>query len=277
MNVFPKGSAPNAQRPPSSEQKACELRQYYLRNTAYLLARRGARMLLPMTKPVRAAPKLVRVVVVGDTCVSEQGLAAIVGRDKRYHVCGSAHDYHDACELIRKHQPELLLIEPFLEHQDGIRWIKDIATEFPRTRILIVSRRSEQIYAERALRGGASGYWMKNSSAEELMRAIEMVLNGEIYVSPLIASRAVQQFAGRKRNVPGRLDILSDRELAVFSLLAAERRIGEVAQQLGISRRTVESHCENIKTKLGYADADALRRGARELLGAAPHSGRNPR
>ena len=105
------------------------------------------------------------------------------------------------------------------------------------------------------------------------MRAIEVVLSGEIYVSPRIASRAVQQFAGRKRNIPGQVEALSDRELAVFSLLAAERRIGEIGQELGISRRTVESHCENIKTKLGYADAEALRRGAHELLGAAYHSG----
>ena len=80
-----------------------------------------------------------RVVVAGDTCVSAQGLATIVGRDKRYEVCGSAHGFYDAGELIRKHRPDVLLIEPFLEDRDGIEWIKDLATEFPRTRILIVS------------------------------------------------------------------------------------------------------------------------------------------
>jgi DNA-binding NarL/FixJ family response regulator len=101
-------------------------------------------------------------------------------------------------------------------------------------------------------------------------------VSGEIYVSPLITSRAVQRFAGRKRNIPGHLDLLSDRELAVFSLLAAERRIGQIGQELGMSRRTVESHCENIKTKLGCADAEALRRGAHELLGAAHHSRAHP-
>ena len=217
-----------------------------------------------------------RVVVVGETVISEQGMATLVARDKRYSVCGAAHTFHEANNIIRQHRPDVLLIEPFLEHQDGIRWIKDLARELPRTRILIVSRQSEQIYAERALRAGASGYWMKNSSAEELMRAIAVVVSGEIYVSPLIASRAVQQLAGRKRNIPGHVEVLSDRELAVFSLLAAERRIGEIGQELGISRRTVESHCENIKTKLGYADAEALRRGAHELLGAAHHSGRHP-
>jgi two-component system, NarL family, response regulator NreC len=67
----------------------------------------------------------------------------------------------------------LLLIEPFLENRDAIRWIKDLATEFPRTRILVVSRQSERTYAERALRAGASGYWMKNGSVEELMHAIK--------------------------------------------------------------------------------------------------------
>ena len=221
-------------------------------------------------------PKQARVVVVGDTCVSEEGMAAIVGRDKRYHVCGSAHGFYDASELIRKHQPDLLLIEPFLEDRDGIRWIKDIATELPRTRILVVSRQSEQIYAERALRVGASGYWMKNSSAEELMRALEVVLRGDIYVSPSIASRAIQRFAGRGFDVPGNLDLLSDRELAVFSLIAAGKGCGQIAREIGISRKTVESHCENIKRKLGYADADALKRGARELLGESPDRKQHP-
>src|SRR5258708_15750973 len=116
--------------------------------------------------------KPTRVVVAGDTCVSAQGLAAIVGRDKRYQVCGSAHGFYDAGELIRKHQPDLLLIEPFLEDRDGIRWIKELAAEYPHTRILIVSRQSERLYAERALQAGAAGYWMKNGSAGELMTCV---------------------------------------------------------------------------------------------------------
>src|SRR5437762_4179138 len=140
-------------------------------------------------------PKQARVVVVGDTCVSEQGMAAIVERDKRYDVCGGAHGFYDAGELIRKHQPDVLLIEPFLENRDAIRWIKDLATEFPSIRILIVSRQSERTYAERALRAGASGYWMKNSSVAELMRAIETVLGGEIYASKAMTSFAMHKFA----------------------------------------------------------------------------------
>jgi DNA-binding NarL/FixJ family response regulator len=195
-------------------------------------------------------------------------MATIVGRDRRYHVCGSAHGFYNAGELIRKHQPDVLLIEPFLEDRDGIRWVKDLATEFPRTRILIVSRKSERIYAERALHAGAAGYWMKNGSAEELLRAVETVAAGNIYVSPLMASLVVKKFAQRDF-LPRSVDLLSDRELAVFALIAAEQSVGNIVKKLGISRTTVETHCQHIKLKLGYPNAEALKRGARELLATA--------
>ena len=214
---------------------------------------------------VRAVLELCRVVVVGDTCVSEEGMAAIVGRDKKYHVCGSAHGFYDAGELIRQHQPDVLLVEPFLEDRDGIRSIKDLATEFPRIRILIVTRQPERIYAERALHAGAAGYWMKNGSAEELLQAIDTVAAGEIYVSPLIASLALKRFAHRKA-LPHGVNLLSDRELGVFALIAAEQGVGRIAKKLGISRTTVETHCEHIKLKLDYPSAEALKEGARKLL-----------
>ena len=76
---------------------------------------------------------------VGDTIIGEQGLVAIIGRDPRDHVCGAAHTFGEANKLVRQHRPDVLLIEPFLENRDAIRWIKDLATEFPRIHILLVS------------------------------------------------------------------------------------------------------------------------------------------
>ena len=214
--------------------------------------------------------------VVGDTIISEQGLVAIIGRDLRYHVCGAAHTFDEANKLVQQHRPDLLLIEPFLENRDAIRWIKDLATEFPRIRILIVSRQSELTYAERALHAGASGYWMKNSSVEELMHAMETVLAGEIYASRTIISFAMRKFAGN-RNPPAGLDVLGDREMAVFLCIGAGHGSGQIAKELGISRKTVESHCEHIKLKLGYPDAETLHRCARELLATSERSATNPR
>jgi DNA-binding NarL/FixJ family response regulator len=225
--------------------------------------------------PVRAGTEPYRVVVVADTIIGEQGLVAIIGRDPRYQVCGAAHTFEEANKLIRQHRPDLLLIEPFLEHRDAIRWIKDLATEFPRIRILIVSRQPELIYAERALHAGASGYWMKNGSVEDLMRAIETVLAGEIYASQAIASLAMRRF-GRRGDLPQGVGLLSDRELAVLSLIAARHGSGQIARELGVSRKTVECHCEHIKLKLGYPNAEALHRGARELLDTSERSARNP-
>jgi two-component system, NarL family, response regulator NreC len=193
-------------------------------------------------------------------------MEAIVGRDKRYRICGGAHGFYDAGELIRQHRPDILLLEPFLEDRDGIVWIKELVKEYPQTRILIVSRQSERIYAERALNAGAAGYWMKNGSVQELMTALETVASGKIYASPAITALAMARFA-RRENLPGGLSSLSDRELAVFSLIAAGHRPGEIAKELGISRKTIETHSEHIKQKLGYANAEELKRGARELLG----------
>lgn len=215
-----------------------------------------------------------RVVAIGDTIVSEQGLVAIVGRDSRYQVCGSAHSFEEANKLVRQYRPDVLLIEPFLENRDAIRWIKDLAIEFPTVRILVVSRQSERTYAQRALCAGASGYWMKNSSVEELMHAMDAILAGEIYASQAITSIAMHKFAGR--DVPRRLDVLSDREMAVFKLIGTGQGTGEIAKNLGISRKTVESHCEHIKLKLGYVDAKALHRAARESVGASDPRESNP-
>jgi DNA-binding NarL/FixJ family response regulator len=114
---------------------------------------------------------------------------------------------------------------------------------------------------------------MKNSSVEELMHAIETVLAGEIYASQAIASLAMRKFA-RRGHLPQGIGLLSDREVAVLSLIAAGHGPGQIARELGVSRTTVETHCQHIKLKLGYPNAEALKRGARELLGTT--RSRNP-
>ena len=107
------------------------------------------------------------------------------------------------------------------------------------------------------------------------MRAVETVAAGEIYASPALTALALKRFAHRE-NLPQGVDALSDRELAVFSLIAAARRPGEIAKELGISRKTIQTHCEHIKQKLGYANAEELKRGAHDLLGAGQIGARHP-
>jgi DNA-binding NarL/FixJ family response regulator len=179
---------------------------------------------------------------------------------------GLANDQQTTSKLLEKHQPDLLLIEPFFGNHDGIFLLKELSARFSRTRILAVSRQPEEIYAERALRAGASGYWMKTGTREELIRAINTVLSGELYVSPRIALRAVHEVIEQPAGHP-KVPNLTDRELHVFALSGAGFGTNRIAKELGISPKTVETYHQHIKLKLGYADADALHKGAREWVG----------
>ena len=203
------------------------------------------------------------VLIADDSAVAREGLVAIIQQELGYTVCGLAIDERSTRELAEKHQPDLLVIEPFLGHRDGIFLLKELAARFPRVRILAVSRQPEEIYAERALRAGASGYWMKTSTREELIRGLDTVLAGEFYVSNRVALRAVHEVVNGSTTHPKMPD-LTDRELHVFTLNGAGLGTSRIARELGISPKTVETYHEHIKLKLGYRDADALHRGARE-------------
>jgi DNA-binding NarL/FixJ family response regulator len=213
--------------------------------------------------PLTLSSRQPSVVIADDSTVAREGIAVIIHRDLGYPVCGLATDEGATRELMEKHQPNLLVIEPFLGHRDGIFLLKQLAARFPRTRIVAVSRHPEEIYAERALRAGASGYWMKTGTREELIRAIHAVLAGELYVSPRIALRAVHEVVDRPVTHP-KVPNLTDRELHVFALIGTGFGTTRIAHELGISPKTVETYHEHIKLKLGYRNANALHRGARE-------------
>jgi len=194
------------------------------------------------------------------------GMTSIIVAASRFAVCAATGDFDDALELVERHRPELVVADPFVKCRDGIAWTKDFVGRLPETKLLIVTASPEENFAERALRAGARGYWMKSGSAESLIQAIDTVLVGELYVSPLAALLAVHKLVDHQ-NGKSSVGNLSDRELHVFTLIAAGYGVGQMARELGISRKTVETHCEHIKLKLGYEDAAALRRGALESLG----------
>ena len=201
-----------------------------------------------------------------DSTVAREGIAAIIRRNLHYTVCGLASDQQTLSQLLEKHHPELLLIEPFFGHHDGIFLLKELAARYPRMRMLVISKHPEEIYAERALRAGASGYWMKTGTCEGLINAIKAVVAGELYVSPRFALLAVHKVIDHPAAHP-RASKLTDRELHVFALIGAGFGTNRIAKELGISPRTIESYYQHIKLKLGYRDAEALHQGAREWFG----------
>ena len=207
-----------------------------------------------------------RILIVEGMELVRVGLVQVISAASRFNVCAAIGDYAEVAPLLERHRPHLLIAEPFHEARDGLMWIRDIAARFPEMKILVATSNAEATYAERALRAGAGGYWMKNGTVDELLGAIDTVLNGELYVSPRVASLAVHKLTKGSLNGLGGVGALSDRELHVFALIGAGHGVGRIAQELGISRKTVETHCEHIKLKLGYPGAEALKRGAHELL-----------
>jgi DNA-binding NarL/FixJ family response regulator len=147
-----------------------------------------------------------------------------------------------------------------LRGPDGIEVLKSLRATNPALPVLVLSMHEEEIYAERALRAGANGYIMKQEATEKVLVALRRLLRGEVYVSEPIANRMLQQLAVRS-NRSGRRSIasLSDRELEVFRLIGEGHGTRQIAEQLALSVKTVESYQAHIKEKLAL-------RGARELV-----------
>ena len=201
-----------------------------------------------------------QILLVDDHPVLRQGLAQIVNRQSHLAVCWEAENGPEALEMIERHQPDLVLIDLSLRNGDGIELVKDIKVRWPATRMLVLSMHDEFIYAERALRAGAQGYVMKQEKVDHLLAAIERVLSGGIYVSDKMAERLLHQVAARGVREGGGISIdrLTDRELQVFRLIGEGLATRLIAEKLGLSRKTIESHREHIKEKLMLSSGNEL-------------------
>jgi len=201
----------------------------------------------------------VRVVIVDDHAVVRRGLRELLRQESDLEVCGEAEDIADAIQLVADERPDLMIADIALRHGHGLELIKQVVARFPQTRILVLSMHNEWLYAERALRAGASGYVSKHEPMENLMDAIRRVLAGGVYLSGRSADHVLGRLVGRRRtsDEPS-LDQLSDRELEVLNLLGRGQGTREIAVHLSLSPRTIDAHRENIKKKLGLNTAAEL-------------------
>jgi DNA-binding NarL/FixJ family response regulator len=204
-----------------------------------------------------------RILVADDHPLLRMALAMTIRRQTDYYCCGETQNAIETLQAVALHRPHLVLLDLMMGNCDGLALIKDIILQHPPVYILVVSQLDEMLYAERALRAGARGYVMKERPAKEILQAISSVLAGEIYVSPKVASQAVNSLAGHKhQNGNPTVESLTNRELQVFRLLGEGKNTKAIADELHVSFKTIESHRENIKHKLGLFDAVALIRHA---------------
>lgn len=192
-----------------------------------------------------------KVYLVDDHPIVRQGLLKLIEQEDGLEVCGEAGCVPDALAGIRATNPDVVLVDISLEDSNGLELIKtidDLGLQIP---TLVLSMHDESLYAEHALRAGASGYVMKQAASNTLIQAIEKVLDGEIYVSKTMASQMLKMaFRNGGEETRTGTETLSLRELEVFELIGRGNSTREIAEQLHLSVKTIETYRSHIKDKL---------------------------
>jgi DNA-binding NarL/FixJ family response regulator len=216
-------------------------------------------------------PNKTRVFVVDDHPIVRQGLSQLINREPDLMVCGEAEDARTALDAIAPSKPDILIVDVSLDGPDGIELLKTVRSRDARLPVLMLSMHDESLYAERALRAGANGYIMKQEATERVLIAIRQIVGGEVYVSDRMAQKMMHQFIGRpggaKRST---MDELTDRELEVFRLIGQGHGTRQIAEELHLSIKTVESYYAHIKDKLSLKNARELVQHAVQWVTSTP-------
>lgn len=204
-----------------------------------------------------------RIFLVDDHPLVREWLASMIALEPDLAVCGQAEAAAAALAAAPQARPDLMVVDLSLPRGSGLDLIKNMRTQFPAVRLLVLSMHDEASVAERAFRAGAHGYAVKRESGPRIIDGIRTVLEGKFYASPsLTAQLAGRMFAGAAHGGGSPEELLSDREIEVFRLRGQGRSPKEIADRLGVSVKTIASYDARIKEKLGLADAGELMREA---------------
>lgn len=200
------------------------------------------------------------VFVVEDHPLMAEGIRNVIERAGDLELCGTAGSTGEALDAILEKQPDVVVSDLALPDGSGLELMKCVQTTSPEQRFVILSVYAESVYAERALRAGASGYVMKEAASETLLEAVRTVLRGDMYISPALRERLVQRLitAPERKADQDQLELLSDRELEVYRMIGTGYSRSEIAEALHISPKTVESYRAKIKEKMGFRNASEM-------------------
>ena len=201
-----------------------------------------------------------RIFLVDDHPVFRHGLRGLIAEEADLEICGEAESTEDALERIPEYAPDIVLVDISLKGVSGIELIKALKASSPDLPTLVLSMHDEDLFAERAVRAGASGYLMKHEAADRVVDAIRRALRGDLVLSRQLSEtllRRALQGSGARPGSP--LEVLSDRELEVFEHIGRGLGTREIAETLHISVKTVEAHRARLFKKLGASNvADAV-------------------
>jgi len=205
------------------------------------------------------AQKKTKILIVDDHPIVRKGLENLLNQEEDFIVCGQAEDASQAMKAIKTLNPDMVIVDISLKGKNGLELTKDISVQYPHIPVLVLSMHDESLYAERVLRAGAKGYIMKQQGTEKLILAIRKILSGQEYVSDKVVMKMIRKLVGRKPQINScSAELLSDRELEVFLLIGHGFGTRQIASQLYLSVKTIETYRAHIKEKLNLADSSEL-------------------
>ena len=206
-----------------------------------------------------SARRVTRILIVDDHELLRQGMRDLIASEPELEICGEALDEAGAIQQFHALQPDLMIVDLSLKEGDGIDLIKQIHSESPAVRLLVLSMHDESIYAQRALRAGASGYVSKQAPSRTILEAIRCVLDGKLFLSTQLSQRLLQRAAsGKTHESESLVETLSDRELEIFEQIGRGLQTRQIAATLNLSPKTVHSYRERLKQKLNVTTGGEL-------------------
>jgi len=191
---------------------------------------------------------MIRVVLADDHTIVREGLKQLLGVTGDLEVVGEARDGHEALKAVREVDFDVLVLDMSMPGKSGIELIKQIRSEKPKLRILVLTMHEEHQYAVRAIRAGAAGYLTKESASAQLVSAIRKVAGGGAYISGEVAEELALAAMPDAQGPPHAT--LSDREFQVFRMIAEGKSVSDIAQRLSLSAKTVSTHKANLLQKM---------------------------
>jgi DNA-binding NarL/FixJ family response regulator len=192
-----------------------------------------------------------KVFLVDDHPVLRDGLAQLINQQEDLTMCGEAGDIQPALQGIEDTRPDIAIVDISLGQNSGIRLIEDLVARYPHLLTLTLSMHDETIYAERCLKAGAKGYIMKQEPSKKVLKALRVILGGDIYVTESLGKSFLRKlFYGTLKDNKSPIDLLSNRELEVFRLIGSGLKTKEIAEQLNLSVKTINTYILHIKQKM---------------------------